>query len=149
MEQTLRSLVEILQKAVPTILLLLLLYFYLKAMLFGPLTKVLKQRDELTKGTRKTAEESLANAERKTAEFEAKLRDARSELYKEQENERRKWLDDQAAQVVQAHERSAEAVRKAREEIAAEAATARETLAASAGSLADEIATSLLARRAQ
>ena len=60
MEQTLQALVGILQKAVPTILLLILLHFYLKAMLFGPLTKILKDREALTKGARKTAEESLA-----------------------------------------------------------------------------------------
>lgn len=149
MEQTLRSLVEILQKAVPTILLLLLVYFYFKAMLFGPLNKVLKQRDELTKGARQAAEDSLASAERKTMEFEAKLRDARAEVYKEQEEQRRKWLDEQTLQVAQAHERGAELVRTARQQVAAEAASARETLVASSGALADEIAASLLAGRRQ
>jgi F-type H+-transporting ATPase subunit b len=149
MEQTLRSLVEILLKAVPTIVLLLLVYFYFKAMLFGPLNKILKQRDELTKGARKTAEDSLATAERKTSEFEAKLREARTELYKEQEDQRRKWLDDQVAQVEQAHQRGTQMVEAAKKEIAAETASARENLAAASGALADEIANSLLTRRPQ
>jgi F-type H+-transporting ATPase subunit b len=149
MEQTLKSLVEILQKAVPTILFLLLLYFYFKAMLFGPLNKVLKQRDELTRGARKSAEESLSAAERKTQEFEAKLLEARAEVYREQEEMRRKWLEDQANQVAEAHDRSLAAVRKAKEQIAAEAAAARESLAAASGALADEIAQALLSRRTQ
>ena len=36
MEQTLQALAGILLKAIPTIFLLLFLYFYLKLMLFGP-----------------------------------------------------------------------------------------------------------------
>jgi len=149
MQQTLQSLVEILQKAVPTIILLLILYFYLKAMLFKPLNKVLAQRDELTKGARAAAEDSLANAERKTREFEIQLRDARTEVYKEQEEQRRKLLEDQAAQISAAHENTSETVRTAKAQIAAEVLSAREGLAAESGRLADQIATSLLSRRSQ
>ena len=149
MAQTLQSLYEILEKAVPTVILLLLLYFYFKAMLFKPLNTILKQRDELTRGARKTAEDSLANAERKTQDFEIQLRDARSEVYREQEEQRRTLLEDQAAQIAQAHERTSASISTARAQIAAEAAVARESLAAESGLLADQIATSLLTRRSQ
>lgn len=149
MEQTLQPLVGILQKAVPTIFLLLVLYFYLKSMLFGPLAKVQKQRDALTKGARKTAEESLASAERKTADFENKLREARSEVYREQEELRKKWLADQVAQVEQAREKSAAAVRATKEQIAKEASAARATLSTTSTQLADQIASSILNRRVQ
>jgi F-type H+-transporting ATPase subunit b len=148
MEQTLHALAGILQKAALTIGLLLLLHFYLKAMLFGPLEKVLKERDRLTKGAREAGARSLAAADKKTQEYEAKLREARAEVYKEQEEIRRRWLEDQASDVAQARERNAAAVRKAREEIAAEAAAARRSLTESSGALADEIATTVLAGRA-
>ena len=148
MEQTLQALGGILLKAIPTVCLLLLLHFYLKAMLFGPLEKVLKQRDELTGGARKAAEQSLAAAGRKAQEYEAKLREARAEVYRQQEETRRRWLEDQAAQVAQAHERTAGAVRQAKRQIAAEAAAARQSLLGSSGALADQIATAVLARRA-
>ncbi len=148
MEQTLHALAGILQKAALTIGLLLLLHFYLKAMLFGPLEKVLKERDRLTKGAREAGARSLAAADKKTQEYEAKLREARAEVYKEQEEIRRRWLEDQASQVAQARERNAAAVRKAREEIVAEAAAARLSLTESSGVLADEIATAVLAGRA-
>ena len=147
MEQTLEALAGILQKAVPTILLLLLLHFYFKSMLFGPLEKILKQRDALTKGARQSADESLASAERKTAEYEAKLREARGEVYREQEEIRRKWLAEQAEQIEQARERSAAAVRDAKFEIAREAASARTTLLETSGALADQIASGILSRR--
>lgn len=149
MEQTLGALVGILQKAVPTILLLILLHFYLKAMLFGPLAKVQKERDALTKGARKTAEESLASAERKTADYENKLREVRGEVYKEQEELRRQWLAEQTQQVDAARERSATAVRAAKEQLSREAADARNSLANTSGVLADQIASSILNRRVQ
>jgi len=149
MEQTLQALVGILQKAVPTILLLLLLWFYFKVMLFGPLSKIQKQRDALTKGARKTAEESLASAERKTTDYENKLRDARSEVYREQEEMRKQWLADQAAQIEQAREKNAASVRGAKDQITKEASVARTTLSTSSSQLADEIVGSILNRRAQ
>ena len=149
MEQTLQALVGILQKAVPTILLLLLLWFYFKVMLFGPLSKIQKQRDALTKGARKTAEESLASAERKTTDYENKLRDARSEVYREQEEMRKQWLADQAAQIEQAREKNAASVRAAKDQITKEAAIARTTLSTTSAQLADQIAGSILNRRAQ
>lgn len=134
-------------KAIPTVCLLILLHFYFKAMLFGPLEKVLKQRDDLTEGARRVAEQSLAEAERKEQEYEAKLRDARAEVYRAQEETRRQWLEDQATQMTQARERSEASVRAAKEQIAVEAATARESLAVSSSVLADQIATAVLARQ--
>jgi F-type H+-transporting ATPase subunit b len=145
---TAQQLLAILQKAPLTIALLLLLHFYLKAMLFGPLEKVLKEREQLTKGARQAAEQGLAAADRKTQEYEAKLREARAEVYKEQEEMRRRWIEDQASQAAQARERNAAAVRKAREEISAEAGAARLSLTESSGALADQIATAVLAGRA-
>jgi F-type H+-transporting ATPase subunit b len=148
MEQTLHALGGILLKAIPTVCLLLLLHFYLKAMLFGPLEEVLKRRDQLTGGARKAAEQSLAAAERKAQEYEARLREAKAEVYRQQEETRRRWLEDQAAHIAQAHERTAGAVRQAKEQIAAEAAAARQSLLGSSGALADQIAAAVLARRA-
>jgi|SRR5579863_1071318 len=148
MEQTLHALAGILQKAALTVVLLLVLHFYLKAMLFGPLERVLKERDHLTKGARKAAEQSLAAADKITQEYEAKLRQTRAEVYKEQEEIRRRWLEEQASQIEGARERNAAAVRQARQEILSEAIEARRSLTESSGALADEIATAVLAGRA-
>jgi F0F1-type ATP synthase membrane subunit b/b' len=102
----------------------------------------------LTEGARKAAAASLAEAERKTAEYEVKLAEARAEVYREQEETRRKWLDQQAAQVAEARTAAEAGVHAAREQIAAEAASAKITLEATAATLADEIATTVLGRRA-
>jgi len=148
MEQTLHALAGILLKSIPTVVLLLFLYFYLKLMLFGPLNQVLKQREELTAGTRHAAQKSLKDAERKIQEYEAKMREARAEVYREQEETRRQWLADQTGQLENARERIAQTVQKAKELIAAEGASARQTLAESSSALADQIATAVLSRRA-
>ncbi len=148
MEKTLHDLAALFLKAIPTVCLLVLVYFYLKAMLFGPLEKVLKQREELTEGARKIAEQSLAAAEGKEQEYQEKLREARAEVYRAQEETRRRWLEAQAAQVAQARTRAEALVRTAREQIAGEAVTAREYLIGSSSELADEIAAAVLARQA-
>jgi F-type H+-transporting ATPase subunit b len=148
MEQTFQALETILLKAIPSAILLLVLYFYLKAMLFGPIAKVLKQREELTKGARKAAEQSLARAEQKAKEYEDKLREAKGEVYRDQEETRKKWLADQAAQLAQAKAKAEASMNSAREGIAQEVATARQGLADSSATMADQIATSVLARRA-
>ena len=61
------------QKAVPTIIILILLFWYFRAMLFNPLGRILKEREELTEGARRAAEKSLKLAEAKQEEFEQKF----------------------------------------------------------------------------
>jgi F-type H+-transporting ATPase subunit b len=147
MEQTLLALESILVKAIPTAVLLLLLYFYLKAMLFGPLAKTLAQRDELTKGARKAAEQSLAKAEQKAAEYEARLKDAHSEVYKQQEETRKQWLAEQAAQIATAKAAAEARMEAAKQSIEAETVAAQESLSDTSSALADQIAKTVLARR--
>ncbi len=55
MEATLAALGGILLKAIPTLLIVLLLHFYLKATFFKPLEKVLHERYNATEGSRKMA----------------------------------------------------------------------------------------------
>ncbi len=147
MEQTVQALGGILLKAIPTVVLLIILHFYLKSVLFGPLERVLKQRRELTEGARKLAEDSLAAASRKAEEYEAKLREARAAVYKQQEEIRKGWLEDQAKQVNEARERHDAAVKAAREAIAADAAAARTSLQDSSKAMADQIVATVLGRR--
>ena len=148
MEQTLHALGGILLKSIPTVILLVFLYVYLKSMLFGPLTRVLQRREELTEGTRRAAQKSLKDAERKVSEYEAKMREARAEVYREQEETRKRWLADQASQVDSARECTGQTVQQSKEQLTNEVSAARLTLADSAGVLADQIATTVLARRA-
>jgi F-type H+-transporting ATPase subunit b len=147
MEQTLQSLGGILLKSIPTIVFLIILHFYLKAMLFGPLDRILKQRRELTEGARKVAQDSLAAAARKADEYDVKLREARGVVYKEQEEMRKRWLEEQGNEVAQARTRMEASVKTAREALAADAAAAQASLKAASSTLADQIAETVLGRR--
>lgn len=145
---TLQALAEILLKSTVTIVLLIILHFYLKAVLFGPLDRVMQKRRELTEGARKIAEDSLAAATRKADEYEAKLRDARAAVYKQQEEIRKRWLDEQAQQVAEARARSESTVKAAREAIALDAAAARKSLEDTSAAVADQIIAMVLGRKA-
>jgi hypothetical protein len=90
-----------------------LLHFYLKAMLFKRLEKILKQGEKLTEGARKSADVSLAEVERKTAKHEATPRDARADLYRQHGSA--------GTQVAGVRSEMEAAVKQAKEQIAAEA----------------------------
>ncbi len=148
MQETLQALGGILLKAIPTVILLIILHFYLKAVLFGPLDRIMQKRRELTEGARKTAEDSLAAATRKADEYEAKLREARAAVYKQQEEIRKRWLDEQTQQVAEARVRSESTVKSAREAIAQDVAAARKSLQDTSAVVADQIVATVLGKRA-
>ena len=148
MQETLQALGGILLKAIPTVILLIILHFYLKAVLFGPLDRVMKERRKLTEGARELAEASLAAATRKADEYEAKLRDARAAVYKQQEEIRKRWLEEQAQQVAEARTRSEATVKTAREAISQDAAEARKSLQDTSAAVADRIVATVLGKRA-
>ncbi|MGA2325826.1 MAG: ATP synthase F0 subunit B [Bryobacteraceae bacterium] len=147
MEDTLRALGGLLLQAIPTFLIVVLLYFYLKRMYFRPMERVLAARYEATEGARKLAEESLAKASRKAAEYDAALRAARAEIYREQEAFRQTLRQEQAQAVEAAHQRATTVVKEAGLQLDAELAAARESLRQEAGALADRIVESILRRR--
>ena len=148
MEETLRSLGEVLLNALPTFFLVILLHFFLKAVFFKPLENILAARKEATEGARQQAAASLDLANAKAAAYEESIRAARNEMYKEQEELRKKWRDENAARVLEVRKRAEAMVKEAKAQIAAQAAEARQSLQASAQSLADQITVQVLGRGA-
>lgn len=147
MDQILRDLGALLLKAVPTFLLVGLLYFYLKRMFFRPLERVLEARQAATEGARQTAQETFARATEKTAQYEAALRAARAEMYREQEQLRRQWREEHAAALQQARRAAEGTVEEAGRRLASDLAEAKHDLDRQAQSLATQIADRILARR--
>jgi F-type H+-transporting ATPase subunit b len=147
MDATLQQLGGLLLKTVPTIVLLLIVHFYLKWMFFRPLEQVLDKRKQSTDGARQNAEVLLAKASTAAADIEAELRKAREEIYHEQEEVRRRWITEQSAHLEEARRASRELIYQARQQLEADTAAAKRELAASAGVLASEIERVLLARK--
>ncbi len=147
MEQTLHALGEILLKAVPTFVLVLLLYAYLARMFFRPLEKVLQKRYEATEGARKLADESLARAAAKTEEYEAALRAARGDVYHELSEWRRQLQAERAAAIKQIREQADAQIGQAKAQLGEEVAQLKQGLASESDALANQIATAILRRR--
>jgi F-type H+-transporting ATPase subunit b len=148
MEETLRQLAGILLRAIPTFFLVVLIHFYLKFVFFKPLAKILQERYEATEGARKQAELSLARADQKAAEYEAALRAARAETYKEMEQMRRNLQDERAVRMKEARVRAEAAVAQAKAALHAEAEMLKTSLEADSIALAGQIADKILRGRA-
>jgi F-type H+-transporting ATPase subunit b len=147
MEQVLQDLGGLILKALPTFILIVLLHFYLKGMFFRPLERVLKARYEATEGARKLAQESLAKASEKASEYENALRAARLEIYREQEEFRQRWRQEQAQAVQQSRQKAEAMVRDANAQLQTELAEAKRSLQVQSESLADRIVEQILHRR--
>ncbi len=148
MDKIVHQLGELLLTALPTFLLLIFLTLYLKFMFFQPLDKVLRQRYEATEGARKLAEQSLERAAAKTAEYEATLRAARSEIYQTQEKAHKEAQERAAGEIAAARSRTEASVREARQQLAQDVEAAKASLAKDSESLANQIADSILRGRA-
>jgi F-type H+-transporting ATPase subunit b len=148
MEATLHALGGILLKAVPTLLLVVFLHFYLKSVFFKPLERALRQRYEETEGARRRAAETLERAAAKTAEYEAALRAARSEIYQAQEKLFKELEELHAAELLATHRSSEAAVQEAKSQIAGEVESAKTVLAREIQWLSNRIVESVLSRSA-
>jgi F-type H+-transporting ATPase subunit b len=144
MDATLHQLGEILLKAVPTFLLVILLHYYLKAIFFKPLKKVLRERYDVTDGARQQAKQSLENAAAKIAKYEAAIRAARAEVYQGQEKHHKELQEREAADLKVAREKAEAAVKLAKEQLAKEVEEAKASLTRESETLAERIAETIL-----
>jgi F-type H+-transporting ATPase subunit b len=146
MESTLHDLGQLLLKAIPTIILLLVVHFYLKAMFFRPMADVLAKRRADTEGLRESAQAARAKADAQTKSIEDQIRQAREAIYQEQEESRRRWIEEQSAQLDAARHKARELIHQSKQQLDAEAAVAKSKLEPYANTLADQIASTLLER---
>lgn len=144
MDQTLKQVGELLLGAVPTAVLLLLLYAIYSALLHQPLKRVLEQRRERTEGAFLKARADIAAAEARTQEYGQRLREARLAIFKAQEARRQQAQQARADAVLQARTRAHEQVREARAAMEQDMAAARGGLQAETERLAAEIIRTIL-----
>src|SRR5690348_10626754 len=130
MDLILHQLAELLLKAIPTFVLVLVLHFYLKFVFFKPLGKVLHERYEATEGARKRADESLERASATVAKYEAAMRAARSEVYQQQEQIHKQLQEREAAELAEARRQAETAIQEARSALAQDVEGAKAKLSA-------------------
>jgi len=144
MQDILSQLGGLFLQAVPTVLIIFLLYFILRVFFFQPLLKVMAERDARTKGAEKAAAETQAAANEKVAEYQGALKRARGQVYSEQEAARKKLLDERAEELKEARAKAAAEVTAAKNRSAAELAAARRDVEATVSQLSAEIARRIL-----
>ena len=135
---------ELFLGAVPTVVLILIFYFILKSLFFKPLLAVMAEREARSIGAQKAAESAQAAAADRFKQYQDALRQARAQVYAEQEAARKKLLDERAGQLKEARTKSAAEVGAAKERVAAELAAARRDMEPGIAQLASEIATRVL-----
>ena len=124
----------------------LLLAFMLDRWLFKPVLRVMREREAAVKSAMKMAEDASAKAQAATAEFDAKVAEARADLYK-QMDERRKAGDAYRADLVaKTREDVDRTLADARVQLEAQTAQARATLEQDAKQLGREIADRVMGR---
>ncbi|MFY9643972.1 MAG: ATP synthase F0 subunit B [Terriglobales bacterium] len=144
MEQTLRQLGELLLGAVPTVILLTLLYIFYTYLVHRPLTAILAERRSRTQGAMEKARVDIAAAEARTADYEQRLREARQKIFKSQEARRQQATQARNQAVQQARSRAQEQVKQARIGIEEDKQLAMTNLQSDATRLASEIVRSVL-----
>jgi len=139
MDETLQQLGELLLGAVPTVILLALLYALYTALVHKPLQRVLAERRSKTEGAIEKSRADIAAAEARTAEYEQKLREARAAVFRGQEARRQAALQARTNALNEARTRAQAQVLAARKDIENDRAEAAVRLEADVAALAQEI----------
>src|SRR5579871_874932 len=139
MDQTLQQLGELLLKAVPTVILLALLYALYTTIVHKPLRRVLEERRNKTEGAIEKSKADIAAAEARTSEYEQKLREARAAIFRVQEAKRQAAMQARTQAVNQARAKAQTQVQAAKADIERDRAAAQKGLQGEAAELAQEI----------
>ena len=139
MDQTLRQLGELLLGAVPTVILLALLYVLYTAIVHKPLRRVLDERRSKTEGAVEKSRADIAAADARTSEYEQRLREARATLFRAQEARRKAALDARSAAMAEARTKAQAQVQAAKADIEKDREAAQAGLQAEVQTLAAEI----------
>jgi F-type H+-transporting ATPase subunit b len=138
---------ELILSAVPTVIFVLLFYFFMRWSFFGPIERVLSERNKRAEGARREAEASRAAVREKMRVYHEALRKARGEIFAEQEAVRRRVLDERQAAISTARLAAQQELQGAKKALAADVEAARAQLEQSSAVLASEIAEAILAGR--
>ncbi|MEE8310914.1 MAG: ATP synthase F0 subunit B [Candidatus Binatia bacterium] len=120
------------------------LFFILNKLLFVPFAELLVERESRTEGAEKSAEESLAAAERMKADIETQITEARVAALAEAEKLRRTTREEEVAIFESAKSEATAELAQLREGISRERENAAQTLRSEAQALADGMVAAVL-----
>jgi F-type H+-transporting ATPase subunit b len=144
MQEITQQLGTLLLSAVPTVMLFIVLVIAYQFLIQGPLSATLKERRARTDGAVEDAHKAIALAEARTADYEAKLRQARAEVYKAREQRVKQWIAERDAALDAARKAAGGKVNEAKAALEAEAELARKSIRSSAAELASQVVRAVL-----
>jgi len=139
MDQTLQQLGELLLGAVPTVILVALLYILYNVIVHKPLRRVLDERRNKTEGAIEKSKADISAADARTSEYEQKLREARAAVFRAQESRRQAAVQARTNAVSAARTKAQAQVQSAKAAIEADRTSAEKGLQGEAAALAQEI----------
>ena len=145
MTELFHQLGQLFLQAVPTVIIVLLFYVFMKWAFWGPVLKAMAERKAHIEGARAEAASAEAAAKQETDAYNEALRKVRAEIYAEQETQRQAILDERGRLLKAMRMRAQEEVDAAKKQIAAEVAAAKADIERQSPELAGEIARAILA----
>ncbi len=136
---------ELFLAAVPTVIIVFLFYLFMRWSFFGPMERVLSERHKRAEGAKVEAEASRVAAHEKQRIYTDTVKKARSEVFAEQEIQRRRTLEERQGTINTARANAQTALQEAKKGIAADVKAARVELEQSKDNLANDIAEAVLA----
>jgi F-type H+-transporting ATPase subunit b len=149
MDELLRQLEALAIGAIPTLILFILLVVAYRYILYGALRRVRAERRERTQGAMEKARLAIAAADARAQEYEAKLRAARAEIFRQREQKAQQRNKDRESALAAARLTAQQQVHEARTALEVQAAEARKQIEVSAGQLAAQVLAAVLPAAAE
>jgi F0F1-type ATP synthase membrane subunit b/b' len=130
--------------AVPTVIVVLLFYFFMRWAFFGPIMRAMAERSAKIEGARAEAAAAEAGAKQELDSYNEALRKARVEIHAEQEAARQEALDSRARLLKTMRAHAQGDVNAAKKRIAGELEAARVEVERATPELAGQIVQAIL-----
>lgn len=124
----------------------IVLIYVLDALIFQPVTKVLDERERLTSGSSGDAQKLSHDYDQQLAQYEEKIRAARTESYKMLEAKRKTALDERAKKLSEAKQEVSEKIESSKKQLLQTSTQAKSRLESDSLQMAQSIASTLLKR---
>ena len=131
---------------IPAILIFLVLIFALNSLLFKPILRIQEERVKRTSGLMEQSMREVEDQQRLFGEYEAKIKNARAEGYRLQDQIRGEAAKKRAETIEEARKSAEQKTEQSKSLIAAELKAAKEKMADEAGEIAGRITATILQR---
>jgi F-type H+-transporting ATPase subunit b len=139
MQETIQQLGDLFLASLPTLILFIVLVLAYQFLVQGPLSRTLAERRARTAGAVEDANKAIAAAEAKAADYAARLRQARAEVFRAREQRLQQAAQERDAVLDKARKASVQRVLEARLGLESEAVAARNVVMAGADQLAEQV----------